>query len=336
MKTEIRFYTLTAVVVFILLTGGSLAAELPDGPPAAFSTGSLITADGMNNRFTALYSAVNALEPRVGTLETDLTALGPRVSTLEPKVSSLEPKVSTLETDVTALEPRVGTLETRVNGNIDSTNLASDGASLSKVSGGRLVTNGKGLSISTAGFNLDDIGLTISHYSHNPIARFWGATDGSAYITVGKPAGGTGGGQIRLGIDGTEGFIFGKDGFIGINHGAPSVSLDVQGSIEYTGTCTTASDRRLKENLLPIGGAAEKVQGISGYTFNMIAEPGRRQAGVIAQDVQKVLPEAVSIIDDEGHLGVDYTQLVPLLVEAVKEQQKMIDDLKMRLAELEK
>jgi hypothetical protein len=56
--------------------------------------------------------------------------------------------------------------------------------------------------------------------------------------------------------------------------------------------------------------------------------PDKREVGVIAQDVQKVLPEAVSVIDPEnGYLGVSYPSLIPVLIEAVKEQQQKIDSL---------
>lgn len=79
------------------------------------------------------------------------------------------------------------------------------------------------------------------------------------------------------------------------------------------------SDRRLKENIQPLEGALEKLDAINGVSFNMIKSPDERRLGVIAQDVQPVLPEAVSMIDEEGHLGVSYTSLVPVLIEAVKE-----------------
>ncbi|MCF7856582.1 tail fiber domain-containing protein, partial [Candidatus Gracilibacteria bacterium] len=116
-------------------------------------------------------------------------------------------------------------------------------------------------------------------------------------------------------------------GNVGIGTTAPNVKLDVIGDIEYTGTITDVSDRRLKENFEPLENALARLDGLQGYTFNMLDDPERRQAGVIAQDVQEVLPEAVSIIDDAGHLGVDYTQLIPLLIEAVKEQQGTIVEL---------
>jgi hypothetical protein len=76
------------------------------------------------------------------------------------------------------------------------------------------------------------------------------------------------------------------------------------------------SDRNLKDNLVPIESALDKVERLTGYLFNYKADPTRRRAGVVAQEVNEVLPEAV--ISGET-LGVSYDSLVPLLIEAVKE-----------------
>jgi predicted nuclease with TOPRIM domain len=108
----------------------------------------------------------------------------------------------------------------------------------------------------------------------------------------------------------------------------------VNGSIEYTGTITDVSDRRLKENLRLIDSPIEKITQITGYSYNMIDDAAKkREYGVMAQDVQKVLPEVVSIVDSEnGYLGVSYIQLVPVLLEAIKDQQAEIQDLKDKLS----
>ena len=115
------------------------------------------------------------------------------------------------------------------------------------------------------------------------------------------------------------------NGNTGIGTLNPSVALDVIGDIEYTGTITDVSDIRLKENIQPIEGALDKAMTLEGFTYNLIGEDSR-SAGFSAQDILKVLPEAVKKIDEQ-HYGVDYTQLIPLLLEAIKEQQEEITEL---------
>lgn len=136
-------------------------------------------------------------------------------------------------------------------------------------------------------------------------------------------------------------------GNLGIKVAQPNASLDVSGNIEYTGTITDVSDRRLKENIEPIENALDKVKNLEGIRFNMIDTPAEREVGLIAQDVQEVLPEAVRVVDpDTGHLGVSYASVVPLLIEAMKEmeteknariavQEKRIEELTARLERIE-
>ena len=94
---------------------------------------------------------------------------------------------------------------------------------------------------------------------------------------------------------------------------------------------TPTSDRRLKTDLQRIEGALDKVSTLTGYTFARIDAPGRH-TGLIAQDVQAVLPEAVSSATAEGMLGVNYGAMVGLLVEAIKELRAEVAALKERLA----
>ena len=132
-------------------------------------------------------------------------------------------------------------------------------------------------------------------------------------------------------------------GVVGICMVNPSVELDVTGDIEYTGTCSQASDERLKENIEPVRDALEKVRSIEGVYYSMIDNPGTKEVGFIAQNVQEALPEVVKVIDPEtGYLGINYNGVLPVLLEAVKElerekqeQQEIIEELRERLEALE-
>lgn len=103
--------------------------------------------------------------------------------------------------------------------------------------------------------------------------------------------------------------------------------LYVSGAIRATGTITANSDISLKKNLLKIENALEKVEQINGYTYEFKADDSKRHAGVIAQEIQTVLPEIVNKGND-GILGVEYGNISALLIEAIKEQQTQINELK--------
>ena len=90
------------------------------------------------------------------------------------------------------------------------------------------------------------------------------------------------------------------------------------------------SDINLKENIAPVEDAVTKISKLSGYTYNFKDDPEVPKAGLIAQEVQDVLPEAVKA-NDEGVLHLDYNGTIALLVEAVKDQQKQINALKKEL-----
>jgi len=105
------------------------------------------------------------------------------------------------------------------------------------------------------------------------------------------------------------------------------------GSFTATGNITAYSDINLKENIEVIPDALNKVSQLRGVTFDRIdIEDEPRQSGVIAQEVEKVLPEVVGTTED-GTKTVAYGNMVGLLIEAIKEQQKQIDDLKAKLEE---
>ena len=94
----------------------------------------------------------------------------------------------------------------------------------------------------------------------------------------------------------------------------------IAGEIECRGNVKAyyASDIRLKSNIKKIDGALDKIDKISGYTFDM---EGKREAGIIAQEIKEVLPEVVGEFEKDGerYLNVDYPKIIALLIEAIKE-----------------
>ena len=106
--------------------------------------------------------------------------------------------------------------------------------------------------------------------------------------------------------------------------------FDGDGDFTASGNVTAYSDERLKENIKPIGNAVDKVKQLRGVTYDW-KETGKASVGVIAQEVEAVFPELV--VENEEYKSVDYGKLTSVLIEAIKEQQAQIDELKAKLGE---
>jgi hypothetical protein len=104
-------------------------------------------------------------------------------------------------------------------------------------------------------------------------------------------------------------------------------NVNVTGAIVATQNITAYSDERLKEDIKNIPDALAKVCSIRGVTYERNDVITSRQTGVIAQELEAVLPEAV-VTSEEGMKSVAYGNMVGLLIEAIKEQQVQIDGLK--------
>lgn len=106
--------------------------------------------------------------------------------------------------------------------------------------------------------------------------------------------------------------------------GTLSGDLKVTGTINATGSITAFSDARLKDNITKIPDALNKLNQLKGVTYTRKdITSDKKYAGLIAQDVQKVLPEAVAI--NEGEIiSVDYNGVIGLLVEAIKELEAKV------------
>ena len=90
----------------------------------------------------------------------------------------------------------------------------------------------------------------------------------------------------------------------------------------------TSSDERIKTNIKTIENALDKTLLLRGVEYNDFRiEPERKRIGLIAQEVELIIPEVVHT-DDKGMKSIEYQNMVGLLVEAIKDQQKQINDLK--------
>ena len=119
----------------------------------------------------------------------------------------------------------------------------------------------------------------------------------------------------------------------------------IVGTINTSASSTsynTSSDYRLKENVVPLTGAADRVNQLQVHRFNFIADPDRTVDGFVAHEAQAVVPECVTgekdAVDDDGnpvYQGIDQSKLVPLLTAALQEALAEIESLKARVTALE-
>lgn len=100
----------------------------------------------------------------------------------------------------------------------------------------------------------------------------------------------------------------------------------ISNDLIVSGDVTISSDARLKANIISLGSTLSKLLMIDGKSYTM-KKDGKQKIGVLAQDIQKVFPELVSC-DENNMLSVNYQGLVPVLINALKEQQSEIDKLK--------
>lgn len=139
-------------------------------------------------------------------------------------------------------------------------------------------------------------------------------------------------------IETREGVFVDRSGSLGVGQNESTLTLpyrlDVSGSIRATGTVLQSSDERLKTNISKIENAGNLLDEIDGVYFDWNKDLTNRQLGVIAQQVQKVLPEVVSQ-DDKGYLNVAYTGLIPVLLEAVKDLKNTVTELENKISILE-
>lgn len=99
----------------------------------------------------------------------------------------------------------------------------------------------------------------------------------------------------------------------------------------YANSFQNNSDRRLKENIIPV--ESDIIDKLVPVSFDW-KKTKQHSYGFIAQEVQEICPELVSV-DDNGMLSLNYTAIIPHLVHKVQQQQKQINDLETRIARLE-
>ena len=241
-----------------------------------------------------------------------------------------------------SLEVTMGTLNVRdggadINGDIKATNITS----ARKITAGKHleVTDGD-LSVKSGSIDMDDGNLIVRDGNIN-------INDGDFAITKGNIT--STDGDMEL----TKGDLKLKEGDLYLDDG----TLNINGDLNISGTLTTGnltitgngyirgaiinSDRRYKEGIKSIPDALGKVKSIEGVSYSFKKEftdkgfPKGKQIGVIAQNIEKVLPELVKTNKD-GYKGVNYSQITAVLIEAIKELSKKSEKSQKEIKKLNK
>lgn len=147
--------------------------------------------------------------------------------------------------------------------------------------------------------------------------------------------------KINFMNDGTAAF-WGLNGYSDVTNTSANFSMNYNGTNLFTvngagdatlaGTLTQASDIRLKRNIAPLGSVLNKIKSVGAFTYNWIDEKKdqTQQIGFLAQDLEKQFPQLVKT-DANGTKSVAYSNMVPVLLQAVKDQQAQIETLQQQL-----
>ena len=177
------------------------------------------------------------------------------------------------------------------------------------------------------------------------VAMGHGSTAAGAFsLAMGNGNNATGVGAVTFGLgtvaSAEGGFAIGKnnattDAAFIVGNGADAANksdalvINTDGSAVFSGDVTVNSDMRLKANIISLGSTLAKLLQIDGKSYVMKTDESKQKIGLLAQDVKAVYPELVKQANnEEGTLSVNYQGLIPVLINAIKEQQAEIDELK--------
>jgi len=281
---------------------------------ANITTGSVIDAADFNDEYNQVQSAFNA---STGHTHDGTAAEGAPIEKVGPSqdlvvtASQVRPKTTnTLDLGTSALQYKDGFFDGTVK---TDTLTVDENATIA----GNLTVSGS-LSLGGGGLTTSAVAEGSNLYFTNARAR--AALSGSTGISYNNSTG-----AITCTID--------TPAEVGLGN-LSSNGNSLSGSFTATGNITAYSDERLKENVQTIEGALDKVSQMRGVTYNYKSElnDGQRGTGVIAQEMQQVMPE---VVEDGEYLSVAYGNIVGVLIEAVKELKAELDQCKCKKCECE-
>ena len=150
--------------------------------------------------------------------------------------------------------------------------------------------------------------------------------------------------RLKIEINTIDAMMFDEDGQVGINDVTPGYRLDVNGTCRVYGF-TNSSDGRFKENINSIINPLKTIKKLNGVTYEWKDQKIKKdddlkgiKYGFIGQEVEKIIPSIVSSkenkrLNTDNFKSVNYVEIIPILVEAIKEQQVQINELKNKIGE---
>ena len=203
----------------------------------------------------------------------------------------------------------------------------SDNSSGTSATGSNAVAMGQNTTASGAASTAMGINTTASGYYSTAMGRSTASDYASTVIGQYNSSGSSATSASSFSTS-APAFVIGNgadsssksDAFKVLFNGDTTVSND----LTVSGDVVISSDARLKSNIVSLGSTLPKLLQIDGKSYEM---KGKQKIGVLAQEIQEVFPELVSE-DDNEMLAVNYQGLVPVLINALKEQQSEIDELK--------
>ena len=234
-----------------------------------------------------------------------------------------------------AEETKVGLILNSTNDGVEKATLGSNAFNstnfLTSLSGA-VLTSGNQSAAGTKTFT-GQIVIGANGSISAPMIRFPGSSTNTGFYSSNPD-------EISITIGGTQKVIFnsGTSEFkshlrahcLGVGGAAPGTSGEIWAYGDVV--ANYSSDKRLKKNIKPISSALDKLLQISGVEFDWIEKKEvhshkGHDVGVIAQEIEEVLPEVVATRDN-GYKAVNYEKIVPLLIEAIKDLKAEVDELK--------
>ena len=295
----------------------------------------------------------SGIATNAGNISTNTSNISTNTSNISSNTTDISSNTSNIATNTSGIATNTGNIATNTGNISTNTGNISTNTSAIATNTSAIATNTSGISTHTTAIatntgniatNTTDIstlqGTITGHDNSLNSLQIWNK-DSSNNISYsdGNVAIGTGtiihseGGLVAGTYNDNSGVLFVVGNGTGSGARSDALTLDNSGNLDIKGDLTafSTSDIRLKTNVTKIKDPLDKLGKINGYMYDWIENgdtPHKgRDVGVIAQEIEEILPE-LTITRDNGYKAVKYDKIVALLIECIKEQQTQIDALK--------